>query len=64
LPLVVARCAPNTKVRMVDALHRRNAFVAMSKQLFSLNPLSRTKTNSIVSPNSWRWCQRLAFVSA
>ncbi|GAA5829224.1 hypothetical protein JCM3766R1_001026 [Sporobolomyces carnicolor] len=30
LPLVVARCAPNTKVRMVDALHRRKAFVAMT----------------------------------
>ena len=29
LPLVVARCAPNTKVRMVEALHRRNKFVAM-----------------------------------
>jgi Na+-exporting ATPase len=23
LPLVVARCAPETKVRMVDAIHRR-----------------------------------------
>lgn len=31
LPLVVARCAPHTKVRMVDALHRRNAFCAMSE---------------------------------
>ncbi|KAJ7282813.1 sodium transport ATPase 5 [Mycena rebaudengoi] len=30
LPLVVARCAPNTKVRMVDALHRRKAFAAMT----------------------------------
>jgi Na+-exporting ATPase len=30
LPLVVARCAPNTKVRMVDALHRRKCFVAMT----------------------------------
>ncbi|GAA5877888.1 hypothetical protein JCM16303_000274 [Sporobolomyces ruberrimus] len=30
LPLVVARCAPSTKVRMVDALHRRKAFVAMT----------------------------------
>ena len=29
LPLVVARCAPNTKVRMVEALHRRGKFVAM-----------------------------------
>nr|GFD54878.1 putative Na P-type ATPase [Tanacetum cinerariifolium] len=26
LPLVIARCAPNTKVRMIDALHRRKAF--------------------------------------
>ncbi|KAG8988400.1 hypothetical protein FRB90_002764 [Tulasnella sp. 427] len=30
LPLVVARCAPHTKVRMVEALHRRNCFVAMT----------------------------------
>lgn len=30
LPLVIARCAPQTKVRMIDALHRRNAFAAMT----------------------------------
>lgn len=30
LPLVIARCAPNTKVRMIDALRRRNAFMAMT----------------------------------
>lgn len=30
LPLVLARCAPQTKVRMVNALHRRGAFVAMT----------------------------------
>lgn len=30
LPLVIARCAPQTKVRMIDALHRRNKFVAMT----------------------------------
>lgn len=30
LPLVIARCAPQTKVRMVDALHRRGKFVAMT----------------------------------
>lgn len=30
LPLVVARCAPNTKVRMIDALHRRQRFAAMT----------------------------------
>jgi Na+-exporting ATPase len=30
LPLVIARCAPQTKVRMVDALHRRKCFVAMT----------------------------------
>jgi potassium/sodium efflux P-type ATPase len=29
LPLVVARCAPNTKVRMIEALRRRDAFMAM-----------------------------------
>jgi potassium/sodium efflux P-type ATPase len=30
LPLVLARCAPNTKVRMIDALHRRKAYAAMT----------------------------------
>ncbi|EGP89777.1 Na(+)/Li(+)-exporting P-type ATPase [Zymoseptoria tritici IPO323] len=30
LPLVVARCAPNTKVRMIEALHRRKKFAAMT----------------------------------
>ncbi|KAL2260907.1 hypothetical protein VTK26DRAFT_4960 [Humicola hyalothermophila] len=30
LPLVVARCAPSTKVRMIEALHRRGRFVAMT----------------------------------
>merc|ERR1712000_247247 len=30
LPLVIARCAPNTKVRMIEALRRRDAFMAMT----------------------------------
>lgn len=30
LPLVIARCAPSTKVRMVEALHRRDAFCVMT----------------------------------
>ena len=30
LPLVIARCAPKTKVRMIDALHRRKKFAAMT----------------------------------
>ncbi|KAK6203554.1 Na+ ATPase [Scheffersomyces amazonensis] len=30
LPLVIARCAPRTKVRMIEALHRRSKFVAMT----------------------------------
>ena len=30
LPLVIARCAPETKVRMIEALHRRNKFAAMT----------------------------------
>jgi Na+-exporting ATPase len=30
LPRVIARCAPQTKVRMIDALHRRGASVAMT----------------------------------
>nr|OQO21792.1 hypothetical protein B0A51_09594 [Rachicladosporium sp. CCFEE 5018] len=30
LPLVVARCAPHTKVRMIEALHRRRKFAAMT----------------------------------
>ncbi|CAG8107440.1 unnamed protein product [Penicillium olsonii] len=30
LPLVIARCSPATKVRMVDAMHRRGAFCVMT----------------------------------
>ncbi|KAL9115891.1 MAG: hypothetical protein Q9227_000259 [Pyrenula ochraceoflavens] len=30
LPLVIARCAPHTKVRMIEALHRRKLFAAMT----------------------------------
>lgn len=30
LPLVIARCSPATKVRMVEALHRRHAFCVMT----------------------------------
>ncbi|RGP79188.1 potassium sodium efflux p-type fungal-type [Fusarium longipes] len=30
LPLVVARCSPTTKVRMIEALHRRGRYVAMT----------------------------------
>jgi P-type Na+/K+ transporter len=30
LPFVIARCAPETKVRMIEALHRRKKFVAMT----------------------------------
>jgi Na+-exporting ATPase len=30
LPLVVARCSPSTKVRMVEAMHRRGAYCVMT----------------------------------
>ena len=30
LPLVIARCTPQTKVRMIDALYRRGRFAAMT----------------------------------
>lgn len=30
LPLVIARCAPQTKVRMIEALHRRRRYCAMT----------------------------------
>jgi potassium/sodium efflux P-type ATPase len=30
LPLVIARCAPNTKTRMIAALHRRKKYAAMT----------------------------------
>ena len=30
LPLIIPRCAPNTKTRMIAALHRRGAFAAMT----------------------------------
>jgi calcium-translocating P-type ATPase len=30
LPLVIARCSPETKVKMIEALHRRGKYVAMT----------------------------------
>ncbi|MBE3042222.1 HAD-IC family P-type ATPase, partial [Candidatus Bathyarchaeota archaeon] len=30
LPLVIARCSPMTKVRMIEAMHRRKAFCVMT----------------------------------
>ncbi|KAK9456948.1 hypothetical protein V1511DRAFT_495743 [Dipodascopsis uninucleata] len=30
LPRVIARCAPQTKVRMIEAIHRRSGFAAMT----------------------------------
>ncbi|KAM5467658.1 putative P-type Na(+) transporter [Microsporum ferrugineum] len=30
LPLVIARCSPSTKVRMVEAMHRRGAYCVMT----------------------------------
>ncbi|KAK7544732.1 potassium/sodium efflux P-type ATPase [Phyllosticta citribraziliensis] len=30
LPLVIARCAPHTKTRMIEALHRRRGYAAMT----------------------------------
>lgn len=39
LPLVIARCAPSTKVRMIEALHRRGRFCAMVRP-FPPPPLS------------------------
>lgn len=42
LPLVIARCAPSTKVRMIEALHRRGRFCAMvsSHGLFGVSCFS------------------------
>lgn len=37
LPLVIARCAPSTKVRMIEALHRRDRFCAMASLLILRN---------------------------
>ena len=34
LPRVIGRCSPETKVRMIEALHRRKRFAAMSEWIF------------------------------
>jgi Na+-exporting ATPase len=51
LPLVVARCAPSTKVRMIEALHRRGRFCAM----VSL-PLQRL-IDLLTCNADWRRCK-------
>lgn len=58
LPLVIARCAPNTKVRMIDALHRRKKFCAM------VSPTNHLLSDQCANMTTdWRWCQRLSFSS-
>jgi potassium/sodium efflux P-type ATPase len=49
LPLVIARCAPSTKVRMIDALHRRKKFVAMVRPCFP-PPTPHLQTNNPLRP--------------
>lgn len=60
LPLVVARCAPNTKVRMIEALHRRKRFAAM----VSISPDRSRWTDRANKFIDWRWRQRLAVSKA
>jgi P-type Na+/K+ transporter len=50
LPLVVARCAPHTKVRMIDALHRRKAFAAMVGYMSFMESRYSAKMAA-----DWRW---------
>jgi P-type Na+/K+ transporter len=47
LPLVIARCAPNTKVRMIEALRRRKAFMAMAS---SPHARKNTTANTYARP--------------
>ncbi|KAL8691070.1 MAG: hypothetical protein Q9218_003632 [Villophora microphyllina] len=42
LPLVIARCAPHTKTRMIAGLHRRRAFCAMTGDGVNDAPSLRT----------------------
>lgn len=59
LPLVVARCAPNTKVRMIEALHRRKRFAAMVCLRYSTHNLFRAND----TPDRRR-SQRFTFIEA
>lgn len=57
LPLIIARCAPETKTRMIRAIHR----YALVKPVYK----SRCQTNLFdqtwwVCGNDWRWGQRCA----
>lgn len=51
LPLVVARCAPNTKVRMIEALHRRKRFAAMVSTSTDKSRCT-DRANTFID---WRW---------
>lgn len=55
LPLVIARCAPSTKVRMIEALHRRGKFCAMVSPLSPLSPPPLL----LLTCSDWRRRQRL-----
>merc|ERR1712000_472274 len=51
LPKVIARCTPTTKVRMIDALHRRGKFCAMTGDGVNDSPsLAPTSESPWVKP--------------
>lgn len=52
LPLVIARCAPSTKVRMIEALHRRKKFCAMASFLQIHLPHTNRNANSLARPET------------
>lgn len=60
LPLVIARCAPSTKVRMIEALHRRGRFCAMVSPLKELVIERHRGIRLLTNLPDGRRCQRLS----
>jgi len=50
LPVVVARCSPETKVKMVDALYRRGMLLVSLIEHY-------TSPSRAEDGHDWRWCQ-------
>ena len=51
LPLVLARCSPATKVRMVEAMHRRKAFCVMTGDGVNDSPALKKSACGMARPD-------------
>jgi magnesium-transporting ATPase (P-type) len=57
LPLVIARCSPDTKVKMIEALHRRKKIAAMTGKKKKGSSLLQSALTFLLYFIQRRWCE-------